>query len=780
MAETNFRALVHELQVHQIELETQNEELHRAEAAAQESSNKYCDLFDFAPTGYFMLDENGRILEVNLAGAALLAQDRRTVVKKRFAQFVAVEDRTEFAEYYRRVLHANARQSDKVTIHIDSEHMIHALVEGIAVRDKDGNVTGCRMAVIDISKRERAEELLRKSETRYRNLFYGSPNPLREADYSEVKKHFDQLRTAGVTDFRQYFHSHPEAVRTCAAKVKVLGVNQAALDLHQATSTEDLLAGLEVIFTNETYDTFREDLIAIANGTTDFMRDVTVRTLQDEKRYVQLRWVTAPGCEETLAKVYVSYIDMTQHKRADEALRESEEKYRDLVQNANSIIIRWDMDGNFTFFNEFAETFFGFSQSEVIGKNVMGTIVPHTDRSGNDLAAMVEDIKRHPDRYKTNVNENVRKNGERVWISWSNKAVRDKHGKMVEVLAVGNDVTKQKRAEEALRLTNFCVQHAGDGIFWIDSGGRIVFANQKASEVLEYSCEALQAMTVFDIDPIVTQEHWEAHWGAILQEKSFVFESCHRTKTGRIFPVEISVNYVTFDGKEYNCAIARDISERRKAEERQARTLERLESVNLLQEKLLLPGTLEEKVKQIADTAVMLLDLDFCRVWIARPGDLCNGGCIHASATELSNSCCHREQCLHLITSGGRYTHTDGAHRRVPFGACKIGRIANGEENEFLTNTVTTDPQVVDHAWARQLGLVSFAGYKLDDVNGKPLGVLAAFAKHSISEEDHAFLSNLAETTSKVILDNTVEEELRQKRQQAEAANRARASFWPT
>ena len=91
----------------------------------------------------------------------------------------------------------------------------------------------------------------------------------------------------------------------------------------------------------------------------------------------------------------------------EEALHESEEKYRDLVQNANSIIIRWDMDGNFTFFNEFAEKFFGFSQSEIIGKNVMGTIVPHTDTSGRDLAAMIEDIKRHPDRYGTNVNENV-------------------------------------------------------------------------------------------------------------------------------------------------------------------------------------------------------------------------------------------------------------------------------------------------------------------------------------------------------------------------------------
>ena len=220
-----------------------------------------------------------------------------------------------------------------------------------------------------------------------------------------------------------------------------------------------------------------------------------------------------------------------------------------------------------------------------------------------------------------------------------------------------------------------------------------------------------------------------------------------------------------------------EITRHKQAEQRQARTLQRLESVNLLQEKLLLPGTLREKTAQIADAAVKLLDLDFCRIWIAGPGDLCQRGCIHATATDPRDACRHRDRCLHLITSAGRYTHTDGNHRRVPLGCYKIGRIAGSEEKGFLTNAVTTDPQVADHAWAKQLGLVSFAGYKLDDAGGNLLGVLAGFAKHAISDESHAFLSNLAETTSKVILDSAAEEELRAKRQQAEAANRAKSEF---
>ena len=102
------------------------------------------------------------------------------------------------------------------------------------------------------------------------------------------------------------------------------------------------------------------------------------------------------------------------------------------------------------------------------------------------------------------------------------------------------------------------------------------------------------------------------------------------------------------------------------------------------------------------------------------------------------------------------------------------------KNNKFLTNSVTTDPQVHDHQWAKSLGLVSFAGYKLRDANGDPIGVLAMFAKHPISEEDDAFLSNLAETTSRVILDNTAAEELRKTREQAVEANQAKSRFLAT
>ena len=144
-----------------------------------------------------------------------------------------------------------------------------------------------------------------------------------------------------------------------------------------------------------------------------------------------------------------------------------------------------------------------------------------------------------------------------------------------------------------------------------------------------------------------------------------------------------------------------DITEQRQAEESRTRSLRRLERVNRLQEELLLPATLDEKFKKITDAAMDLLDLDFCRIWKLRPGDLCDSGCIHAAATGQGRQCPRRDKCLHLVASSGRYTHIDGGHRRVPLGAYKIGRIAADTEKKFLTNSVTTDPHVADHQWAQ-------------------------------------------------------------------------------
>ncbi len=124
-----------------------------------------------------------------------------------------------------------------------------------------------------------------------------------------------------------------------------------------------------------------------------------------------------------------------------------------------------------------------------------------------------------------------------------------------------------QEAEEKPLLTQFAIDRASVGAFWIQSDGRIIYVNNAACQSLGYSRPELLSMTVHQIDPNYPAEAWPDHWRELREQGSLTFESRHRAKDGRVFPVEITANYVEFGGKEYNCAFARDITERRQAEE---------------------------------------------------------------------------------------------------------------------------------------------------------------------------------------------------------------------
>jgi diguanylate cyclase (GGDEF)-like protein/PAS domain S-box-containing protein len=148
------------------------------------------------------------------------------------------------------------------------------------------------------------------------------------------------------------------------------------------------------------------------------------------------------------------------------------------------------------------------------------------------------------------------------------------------LLAVKEDITKLKRAEEELQLTQFSVEHASDAIFWVDSQGHFVYVNQAACRSLGRSREELLCLSIWDINPQLTEEAWRASWAGIRTRGSIVFESQHETKQGGVFPVEVTANYREFDGKEYGFAFVRDISEHKRAERYQHLSAEILGALN--------------------------------------------------------------------------------------------------------------------------------------------------------------------------------------------------------
>lgn len=127
-----------------------------------------------------------------------------------------------------------------------------------------------------------------------------------------------------------------------------------------------------------------------------------------------------------------------------DALKQSESRYRQIVQNANSIILLMDTKGTITFINSFGQRFFGFPEREILGKNVLGTIVANNDLSGKNLTDMIKDIVENPERHSSNENENIRSNKQRVAVLWTNKAIVGNDGNIKEILCIGNAIKKSK------------------------------------------------------------------------------------------------------------------------------------------------------------------------------------------------------------------------------------------------------------------------------------------------------------------------------------------------
>lgn len=140
--------------------------------------------------------------------------------------------------------------------------------------------------------------------------------------------------------------------------------------------------------------------------------------------------------------------DISEKQKIADALKESEARYREVLRNTQSIIIRMDTKGIITFCNTYALSFFDYASEDLIGKNVVGTIVPEKARVQIDLPMMANDLGFNAEGCAVNISENARRNGDRVWIAWINKAIRDEHGHITEILCIGNDITDRKREGE--------------------------------------------------------------------------------------------------------------------------------------------------------------------------------------------------------------------------------------------------------------------------------------------------------------------------------------------
>ncbi|MEL7669746.1 PAS domain S-box protein [Methanobacterium sp.] len=253
--------------------------------------------------------------------------------------------------------------------------------------------------------------------------------------------------------FREIFLKSPIGILFYDNEGKLIAANQSAKDIAGIPESEDVSVNL---FNNLDVVSRKEKLIG--EGVIKFQSQMNFEDMKAAGYYEPTRSGTA-YLDFTISVVDSGYLvqiqDITKRKKIEERLMENEKKYRELVENSNSIILKMDKKGQITFFNEFAEKFFGFNKEKIMGKNVIGTIVPETESSGRNLRELINRIVSDPESHINMENENITHDKRRVWVAWTNKGIYNDDGEVTGVLSIGTDITKRKGAEDAFKHLMF-------------------------------------------------------------------------------------------------------------------------------------------------------------------------------------------------------------------------------------------------------------------------------------------------------------------------------------
>ncbi len=251
-----------------------------------------------------------------------------------------------------------------------------------------------------------------------------------------------------------------------------------------------------------------------------------------------------------------------ENARTYEALRESEAKYSRIVNTAAEGIWVVGPDELTTFVNAKMAEMLGYSSQEMLGHPFTRFMY---DEDRPNYAA-------HMELLREGQSENCEgrfqhKNGQAVWTSCSARPILDGGHGFQGCFAMFTDITARKQAEQEMSLLNFAMNNVHEAAFLIDENARFRYVNDEAYRRLQYTKEELLSLGVPDIDPGVPAESWPDRWRILKEQRSRIVEGRHKTKDGRLIPVEINSNYFEYGNSGYGLVLVRDITERKRAQE---------------------------------------------------------------------------------------------------------------------------------------------------------------------------------------------------------------------
>ena len=269
--------------------------------------------------------------------------------------------------------------------------------------------------------------------------------------------------------------------------------------------------------------------------------------------------------------------DITARKQSDEERQRNDERLAFAIKAANMGLFDWHIPSNTAFLSRELKGQLGYADDELKNRHEEWESRVHPD----DRPAVIERLEKYL-AGKLDVYDAVyrmrHKDGSWRWVNARGELICDKNGNQTRMIGCHIDITEQKLAAESLELMKFCVDHNADSIFWISREGRILYVNHACCSQLGYSLDELLSMSIWDLDvvPDYQADLWERHFDDLKQRGNIVLETSHRTKDGRVFPIEVSANYVKIGDRELNFAFCRDISERKRAEEERRKLQEQM------------------------------------------------------------------------------------------------------------------------------------------------------------------------------------------------------------
>jgi PAS domain S-box-containing protein len=537
---------LHELRVHQIELEMQNEELRRAQSELDAARARYFDLYDLAPVGYFTLSKKGLILEANLTAATLLGAARGALVKQPISRFILKEDQEVFGRFRKRIFETGESQACELRMSKPDGASFWAHMEAAAAQDEEG-ASLLRITISDNPERKRAEEARRESEENFRNMAEQLVDVLFATDNSG-------FITFVSPSAMQMFGWKPEemAGRSFVELLQESDIPGAVAQFKEALASGRRMQNLSFIMK-------RRDQSA-------FPGELSSSVLRKDGR--------AAGMVGMVR-------DITERKRAVEALKESEERYRNQVEAINDVAYAINSSGEFTYISPVVKNVLGYEPDEITGMHFL-KLVHQEDH--NLLTRKFSELREgvvSQDEYRV-----IGKSGNVKWVRSQTSPILDIGG-FAGGRGILVDITEHKRAEEALHRVkeNFrrSLVESPLGVRIVTSEGETIYANPAILDI--YGYDSIEELNTTPIRNRYTRESYDEFRIRREKRRQGVDVPSEYTvdiirKDGGVRHLRVFRKEILWDDERQYQVIYQDITEHKRAEEALVAKSGQLEETN--------------------------------------------------------------------------------------------------------------------------------------------------------------------------------------------------------